>query len=95
MRVKAEGRHIEHGKQCQCYACPIALAVCEAAGTERASVDGSCIQWRESDGWKVGATPEKARQFITAFDNGDPVQPFEFELEQGIAAVRTVPMIAT
>jgi len=58
------------------YTCPISLAAADASG-KAAQVDGSIVSFNIIDNHKL---PEEARAFVSAFDLGETVEPFSFEL---------------
>lgn len=68
--------HIDKGVARECTRCPIALAMIDA---------GIAEPWVDEVTVCVGAfgvdLPAEAVAFVETFDNGDPVQPFAFELE--------------
>lgn len=70
--------HIERGTKCNCYACPVALALNE----------------QTDEAWQVTfvglfsditrkrlSVPKAVKEFIRAFDAELQVAPFEFELD--------------
>jgi len=88
--VKVTQEHINAGSAINCTKCPVALAINEAMSKYKeysyASVSPSCVRLVfNSDGDQISThwdtpTPQPVRQFITEFDRGDTVEPFEFEL---------------
>jgi hypothetical protein len=58
------------------FSCPIALAATDASG-KAAQVDGSTVSFNIIDNRKL---PEEAQAFVSAFDLGETVEPFSFEL---------------
>lgn len=77
--VSVTAEDIASGKRYDCEACPIALAVRRVIGPLDIFV---CREiGRESIGiHPVPALPE-AKAFMDAFDNGEAVAPFSFQLE--------------
>lgn len=76
MKIQVTQQEIDNGTRQKASCCPVALAV--SLATQRdARVTADTIRF----GWKVYITPEPAASFIEAFDAGEPVSPFEFELE--------------
>lgn len=83
--INVTQQHIDKGCRIQASNCPIALAIDEllkeplqawvcqsnigigAEGEER-------FRYQEN-------TPESAKEFITRFDAGEPVEPFSFDLD--------------
>lgn len=79
MRIEVTQEHIDEGKKGSCACCPIALAA-EAVGMDRPLVMRSSILLMELD--IIYRLPQIAKDFITTFDHGGPVQPFSFEVQQ-------------
>lgn len=81
MKIIVNPDHIKRGRRGLCWACPVALAIAEALG-------GSCNPWISPEaifitrhGRQVALSiPETVVEFMTRFDAGRSVQPFEFEL---------------
>ncbi len=79
--VKVTRNHILAGRRFNPRKCPIALALM-SAGFYKAQVTGLTVNARRRGDrrdvtWEI---PNRAVEFITRFDNGDPVQPFELRL---------------
>lgn len=79
MKIQVTAEDIVKGKRESCDSCPIALAITRKAG-ERASVD-ECTAWFISTESLI-PLPVSARKFVRAFDRGDSVAPFEFDLDR-------------
>jgi hypothetical protein len=84
--IRVTAQHIEQGERNNPMACPIALAIIEQQWpTAEVDVfDGhayacDCLGIVIKD-HLVAAMPAEADEFISAFDAGDEVEPFEFEL---------------
>lgn len=75
MLVKITKNHIHKGKAGDPCECPIALAL-RLAGKEHVEVFNSCI-WING---KRYPTSLKVDRWIRHYDNGDQVEPMEFEL---------------
>lgn len=78
MKIKVKQCHIDKGEVGVFSKCPVALAISEVTGdrtlvTPYAICSGS-VKNRVR-------TPHEVRIFMKKFDSGDPVEPFEFELE--------------
>lgn len=81
--ITVTAQHIAKGGRDSYRRCPVARAVSEALpGVELVAVDSARVslgfgwpQYREID------LPDAATRFIEAFDLGDPVEPFSFELD--------------
>ena len=77
MRVQVTQDHIDNGCRGLMGSCPIALAVRELTGANNVLVlDCGVI----ADGRDSGI-PREAREFVRRFDNGEKVQPFDFEID--------------
>ena len=78
--VRVTSEHIKRGTPRRLTSCPVALAVMDAIGKAgtHASVDGiEIVAWVPGEVWT--ASPSRAvDDFIYFFDNGEPVDPFEF-----------------
>ena len=71
MKVKVTQEHINKGlKGSSCY-CPIALAIGPNCVVQYSHITIGNKEYR---------TPQAVFEFLHAFDNGLPVKPFEFEL---------------
>jgi hypothetical protein len=76
MIINVTQRHIDQGCRGSVYSCPIARAIQEKTGVLcGVRYDHVFIRGRELH------LPHKAFVFITNYDEGEPVQPFRFELE--------------
>ena len=77
MKVKVNNDHIQYGVKRNCEKCPIALALQDEFPYHAIEVG--------DDGVTIGADyydlPEIAQDFISDFDDGMSVQPFEFMLD--------------
>lgn len=82
LHVKVEQRHIEAGRPS--VFCPIDYAVGDLVGGVQRVSTGAENCWLYLDGeWGariIAPLPEIAREFVRAFDGGDPVHPVEFDL---------------
>ena len=79
MKIQVTQQHIDAGLKGSCTKDPIALAL-KDAGVEDPWVSPVRITFGMNR--KNGVpTPPEVLAFIRAFDNYEPVQPFEFELE--------------
>lgn len=79
MKISVTQEHIGNGVPGSCDFCPIALAIVSTLGyrPHGLEVSGNYI---EMEGERPRATSAAMKEFIDAFDDGLPVQPFEFEL---------------
>jgi hypothetical protein len=74
--------HIKSGVRKDATSCPIALALqnrhdCTSVEVEPCGITFDRAGWR----WKARAVPANAETFMLRFDEGAPVEPFEFDLE--------------
>ena len=82
MKIQVTQQYIDEGQRGSSTRDPIAFAM----------IDAGCIQpyagvtrlfWYDGDGKKHTAEiTERLYEFIRAFDQGEPVLPFEFELKE-------------
>jgi hypothetical protein len=77
MRIEVRQEHIDKGERDRCTSCPVALALNDA-GFKGAAVTFAMLNLSF---YLTVPTPPKAAEWITQFDNGDTVAPFDFELE--------------
>lgn len=82
MRIQVTAEDIANGIPYECEACPVALALKKHSPNVDADiiVDADNIWWGEA----AYSTPEEVVSFITNFDKGDAVEPFEFYLEEAL-----------
>ncbi len=92
MRIVVTKEHIDKGAKGRPESCAVALAMLDA-GYHRPRVDGTSISWTKSCA-QCGAlscskggsypcmerSPTPVRDFISKFDRGETVEPFEFYL---------------
>lgn len=78
IRVNVTQRDIERGVQNSGGRCPVARAMRRHRPFRFASVNGleAYVPW----GGKY-TLPLEVQEFVGAFDDGDPVEPFTFDLE--------------
>ncbi len=83
MTIHVTQAHINAGVRQECRTCPIALALrgAIAHAPEVQVMSGSFVAFGSHGGAEIHRLPEAAQDFITAFDAGQPVQPFSFELD--------------
>ena len=80
LSIDVTAQNIREGYQNSCRSCPIALAV------QRATSRCVNVSNREVGFFLAGHVaqtvdlPKRARDFIAAYDRGDPVEPFSFQL---------------
>ena len=80
MKIEVKQEHIDKGIQCSAESCPIARAV--KAKTHRSVyVSDNDMHYTRSSGNTVMVDlPTVAQKFIAAFDKGQKVRPFAFEV---------------
>lgn len=82
--IEVTETHIARGRQCDCIACPVALALRDAihAASLGASVYANALQmdYRLSSDFVLmsAKTPPEVVAFIQNFDEGRDVKPFTF-----------------
>lgn len=79
MKIKVAQHHIDLGERYRGEFCPVARAMADA-GLSEPVVDGEFCWW--NDYGKQAALPEDAVRFVAHFDDGLPVEPLEFEIEE-------------
>ena len=84
IRVSVTQEDIDAGVACDCEKCPIARAM-RALGYNATVDDDIVYIWNEELRWEGKKLlwrrlPEVAVRFVAAFDGGQVVEPFEFEL---------------
>lgn len=77
IKISVTQEHIGEGSMRNPYHCPIALA-CKSTGLVIKAVKSTQIVLPE---WGHIPLPRSAKRFISKFDNGKPVKPFNFVLE--------------
>ena len=80
--ITVTAEHIARGEREDCEGCPVALAIQEAFPDLSYSIVGpEEITMGPLEAEISLPTPREAVFFILAFDNGEPVRPFAFELD--------------
>lgn len=77
MKISVTKQHIDAGIKLDACSCPLALALSDA-GFPKPVVDGEQVEIAGEFG--LFPLPEVAQQFVSDFDHGLPVAPFDFEL---------------
>jgi hypothetical protein len=81
LTIKVTETDIAHGVKASCRNCPISLAGLRAIPKANPLlVLGNGISFMIEDEYHNYELPENAQLFITKFDNGIPVEPFEFTI---------------
>ena len=85
VRVRVTAADIAAGRPSDACSCPVALAVQRATGDPTVDVCGvvAAGSLRAHFGLRGVDLPLAAVNFVSAFDRGDPVTPFEFDLDVG------------
>ncbi len=78
MLIKVTQEHIDQGKKGSRFKCPIGLAIKENPDMPYIQVTDAHVEI--GYGIAIYVLPVEAQRFIHNFDEGFPVQPFEFEL---------------
>jgi hypothetical protein len=83
LKIEVTAEDIQNGMPGWCGKCPVALAVRRALGgfvkREVASVGVSYAAVYVDS--RIHMLPSDARMFVQNFDEGEPVEPFDFEIE--------------
>jgi len=84
--ISVTAEDIANGERNDCTACPIALAM-NRTGLRHVSARNVFVVWWDRDLSETGEgnrfcafTPSEAADFMSAFDAGENVEPFEFTL---------------
>lgn len=83
MKVNVTAEHIKSGKPMSSDCCPVALAINEIIGHSPVVLVGhtNISIWPLGKAERYYKTPEEVAHFISAFDKGEAVEPFSFELD--------------
>jgi len=81
--VKVTKRDIENGEPCNCYYCPVALALHCLKGLNGVAVhEGFVEKWSaQKQNFIELSLPIRAKRFIKQFDRGNLLKPFSFRLK--------------
>lgn len=77
IQVRVMQRDIDRGHRSDCFKCPIALALKRAFPRREFEVGFGFVSFEKGP---TISLPTKAREFIDAFDNKQPVKPFTFRI---------------
>lgn len=83
MKIKVTKEHIGNGWRGNAESCPIGLAVCEALGYNDKGplfVTRYGVTYNNARIADFKGKLKKCKDFIIAFDAGEPVKPFTFEV---------------
>lgn len=75
MKIEVTAQHIKDAKHCPCH-CPVSLAFRAATGVGEVCVNRS-VAWMYGKRYEL---PRRVSRFVAAFDNGEPVGPFSFQV---------------
>lgn len=80
MKISVTRKHIDHGIRGDCFGCPLAGAF-QDVGFD-VMIEPAAVDFYDSEGGIAGSLPlpDEAQYFIIAFDRGEPVRPFVFEM---------------
>ena len=81
MNIRIKKRHIVKGQVMQASACPIALAMMDA-GLESPHAGPNSVSWTHHGNRFRRKAPQAVESFVKAFDRGQAVAPFEFEIKE-------------
>jgi len=79
MKIEVKQEHIDKGDRTSPCSCPVALALKEA-GLPDPGVTETQIRLDVMNSWRSVQIPDEAAAFVRAFDAGESVQPFTFDL---------------
>jgi len=80
--ITVTAEHIARGVADSCDHCPVALAIREALPHGPGLwVDSAHVTVGKPGHWTEVDLPDTVTHFIEAFDGGDPVRPFTFDLD--------------
>ena len=72
---------IKHGRRGALCRCPVARALHRAIPASRIDVGDSGAACFDGERWMQVELPSAVTRFIHAFDDRQPVKPFDFEIE--------------
>lgn len=81
VRVQVTQADIDNGERAEPCLCPTALAIKRVFPACDPSVDGVMIELRIDGKTWFTDVPESVREFVEAFDEEWPVEPFGFDLD--------------
>ena len=83
LEINLKQCHIDKGQRAECTRCPGALALLEQVqDIESIDVDDVRVVFFTPMGKRVRVeTPVELQKFIIDFDDGKPVQPFTFKIQ--------------
>lgn len=84
LRVNVTKQHISNGKRNGAFDCPVALALKDKL-PGKFQVNSETLAYRSLHNKKwlltsITTLPKRVQQFISNFDSGKKVQPFEFKI---------------
>ena len=81
LRIRVTANDIKKGCRRQNGNCPIARAIKRNKGVYGVSVGVTDLSYFVNDTYHFAPMPKMAQLFIREFDDGCPVEPFEFTVE--------------
>ena len=82
MIVNVTQEDIQHGQRAKTNACPVALAIKQTIGPFwRVSVISHNAYFYRDTAEEIRLLPQETTEFIKAFDAGNIVAPFSFEID--------------
>lgn len=84
MKISVTQDDIDKGIRLLSDSCPVAIAM-NRCGFVRSAAYKTYLIWNHRgtfSGWNGMATPLLVKEFITKFDEGQAVSPFEFDLDE-------------
>lgn len=89
--IEVTGQDIERAHRNDSYKCVVAQAIARTVpDARRIEVDSQTIRFTSGDERLVYLTPYTVQGYVIAFDAGDPVEPFKFQLRNPITARRNL-----
>lgn len=88
--IRVQNRHISAGLGATPQSCAVALALFEQLNIREACVGARYFWLKDREGYMTGdiPLPDSAQRFISKFDDGQDVKPFEFRVEVPEAVLR-------
>lgn len=77
MKIQVTDYHIQYGMRGRSRYCPVALALPKSKTCNSVNKE-NLADWLS--GRKICALPREVKEFISKFDDGKQVKPFEFSL---------------
>ena len=82
MKITVTQQHIDEGQRGSSSRDPVAFAMADA-GCLRPHAGVTHLSWQDAEHKRYSVeVTEPVFEFIRAFDQGEPVEPFEFEVSE-------------